>query len=700
MRKKIIFLLLFLVFTFSFCKIILADDEACRNGAKYNKEFRYDIETLSFDNNTLSISGWAFFHNINVCGGKFDCESPNRVAHGINFTMVSGTIYKMRIKFSIRNSAGVKLQEKEVEYLPYNLFGWMCTLGGGACIGNMIDNAGFRVNFDLSTINADSYNIYIYSDLVDSNGNPPSDFEYSIFEQPISVAKGVVNGLDSAGVLNLDDGTKVEVSGFAKTLINITNKRIARRQSLNGNTFSAVNGDFFSGCLARYDFSDIIFSNDVANNYTFDDKYMDYHKVTMYKIGDYWGFATWFTPSGKIVIKKESSDKYCAALNNDASISDCEGATEYSCNAMTVKSGNISADVTVSEHAELSQDQYYPSIIIPAGSGFKYGATYVDTVTWKIVKRNYDGNTYDNEICKLLTEGNKYYNKISLKDKIIISDKFNLNSDGSSNNENLGKAGYWTEKWETGSCSITHTLKYEIGKASYNIKQSKIEYSSAVAGGVYYVPLKMCIAGSNEGVFSWNVTSTGNVASAKVRTGKKENNIQSVQFDINTGISGGGSACKILVKKSLHDCESTSSTYSGDSTSLINEGSLKYLPVYRTIDEKFAFPKSRPDNWVDYANKINAKDINSIPRITNILDYYHSSDSEKYAMDEYVTQVITKSLIKNYLNNASYNGSYSSWDDINNVGKNNTIITSDTYFAKRATKICKIGEYSRECDAQ
>ena len=69
-------------------------------------------------------------------------------------------------------------------------------------------------------------------------------------------------------------------------------------------------------------------------------------------------------------------------------------------------------------------------------------------------------------------------------------------------------------------------------------------------------------------------------------------------------------------------------------------------------------------------------------------------------MDEYVTQVITKSLIKNYLNNASYNGSYSSWDDINNVGKNNTIITSDTYFAKRATKICKIGEYSRECDTQ
>ena len=675
------------------------------NAIDEDHSLNYDIETFKVEDGVITIEGWAFIHNYDNYG-----DMPNdsySYYNYINKNITKDARLKLYFYFESGSkkigitSAGETLFNakfaggRDLTYV-------MCYKSGNSCANNdqyVYYNVGFSATFSLKDyveqMENSTWNLKIGAKLL--NGQAIED-DLAIDSYIADVKSD--NSFEVSGL-----GNSIDVIGNHVVL----NEHDVEYWKLNVNDnylyapsmtrqMDGIHQYYLYYKLGKHFYS--IYDKPSACNfehrtgYTSGDCSEVCNPVSENCFGAYI-YSTFVKPSGHVSVKYKGGEvKYCAALNNDASISDCEGATEYSCNAMTVKSGNISADVAVSEHAELSQDQYYPSIIIPAGSGFKYGATYVDTVTWKIVKRNYDGNTYDNEICKLLTEGNKYYNKISLKDKIIISDKFNLNSDGSPNNENLGKAGYWTEKWETGNCSITHTLKYVIGKASYNIKQSKIEYSSTVEGGVYYLPLKMCIVGSNEGVFSWNVTSTGNVASAKVRTGKKENNIQSVQFDINTGISGGGSACKILVKKSLHDCESTSSTYSGDSTS------LKYLPVYRTIDEKFAFPKSRPDNWVDYANKVNAKDINSIPRITNILDYYHSSDSEKYAMDEYVTQVITKSLIKNYLNNASYNGSYSSWDDINNVGKNNTIITSDTYFAKRATKICKIGEYSRECDTQ
>lgn len=724
MKKKIILLLIFIVSFMEFGIEANAEEH----------ELLYSVDSLNIESSSkIKMNGWAFVHNYNQCGGSgctYDFKPTSGVMQNINdfisreqkvaaskdydyvayyFSKNGTTPYKLSISINIRESnkttdpviyssncsaygAGCTDGVINLEYVPTDLFSWMCNEVGSECQGYITNNVGFNATIDLSKLDAGK-NYYFFIGVRLNNGY--------VGEKTIGVSKAVVpkkfdtiegdNG--KSYMYSFNDGSKIKLSNLYSVVKNINNLgregKIYKFDDNNVLFHKDSYGSFISGgkytITAAYDYDDYKIISEKAHSYL----------TLFYCFNDgSCGPASWFdteSEEGFKITKEPPNDHIC---NVEKGVIDActGGSVENNCSKMTVYASvngqTISAVVSIKESSTISPgedenfvDNYnsyfgidYSKYNIVRGKTFHYALTYTNTASWSFVERNY-GNVSESDGDKVIRDKMKdYYKEINKED---FAAKVSIKSN---DREEFNAAGIWDCKEEGGtkkefaSGSTTLICKYELkylnvdgnGKDTYNESES-----STSIGRNFYIPSLY-----NKDKLTWEISGP-ELTTVEVRTDKVNKNVTSSLLKIE--INSNSNKCYInVVGSNVTPDTSGDPGYNPDTVYKDDK-----LYVYRSVSVNDPFPDGNiPENW---------NNVNLINRLKG--SYQNISNPD------YETVPLTTSVVKQI---RSLDTIYTKWDDTitssaDNSGNNN-FVRNANYFNIIRGKHCKFGLYKPECD--
>lgn len=322
-------------------------------------------------------------------------------------------------------------------------------------------------------------------------------------------------------------------------------------------------------------------------------------------------WASWVKPSGELSFKiNVKNDKKCEVKkptsNNDMA---CNNLTNLSsnCDKLTVRSGNSSAIVKISQTGYISNifkstlvntDSKYDASSYDGG-WFKYGIIYYNVVSWDIVKL-YQGNAND-----INMEMQKKI--LSLRD---FGENIKLSLIGLEDISSLVKICSESGSFTKGNKLITtctfflpDSIVYNTGKVSYSEDVNNSSINSR-----YYIPLK-------EREHQVSVTVDGLSRLKDIRNDSKD---KSTSWFGTWKISN---TCKLKVINRFYEP-------SGDNDTDSN-GKLKYKFVYRPIDLSNPFPNRFPGvNWYTWYIVERNKDKKTLEDSYKKIEYYTKLDNK------------------------------------------------------------------------
>lgn len=322
-------------------------------------------------------------------------------------------------------------------------------------------------------------------------------------------------------------------------------------------------------------------------------------------------WASWVKPSGELSFKiNVKNDKKCEAKeptsNNDMA---CNNLTNLSsnCDKLTVRSGNSSAIVKISQTGYISNifkstlvntDSKYDASSYDGG-WFKYGIIYYNVVSWDIVKL-YQGNAND-----INMEMQK--KKLSLRD---FEENIKLSLFGLEDISSLVKICSESGSFTKGNKLIT-TCTFFLPDSIVD-NTGKVYYSEDVNNSSinsrYYIPLK-------ENEHQVSVTVDGLSRLKDIRNDSKD---KSKSWFGTWKISN---TCKLKVINRFYEP-------SGDNDTDSN-GKLKYKFIYRPIDLSNPFPNRFPGvNWYTWYIVERNKDKKTLEDSYKKLEYYTKLDNK------------------------------------------------------------------------
>ena len=322
-------------------------------------------------------------------------------------------------------------------------------------------------------------------------------------------------------------------------------------------------------------------------------------------------WASWVKPSGKLSFKiNVKNDKKCEVKeptsNNDMT---CNNLTNLSsnCDKLTVRSGNSSAIVKISQTGYISNifkstlvntDSKYDASSYDGG-WFKYGIIYYNVVSWDIVKL-YQGNAND-----INMEMQKKI--LSLRD---FGENIKLSLIGLEDISSLVKICSESGSFTKGNKLITtctfflpDSIVDNTGKVSYSEDVNNSSINSR-----YYIPLK-------EREHQVSVTVDGLSRLKDIRNDSKD---KSKSWFGTWKISN---TCKLKVINRFYEP-------SGDNDTDSN-GKLKYKFIYRPIDLSNPFPNRFPGvNWYTWYIVERNKDKKTLEESYKKIEYYTKLDNK------------------------------------------------------------------------
>lgn len=322
-------------------------------------------------------------------------------------------------------------------------------------------------------------------------------------------------------------------------------------------------------------------------------------------------WASWVKPSGELSFKiNVKNDKKCEVKeptsNNDMT---CNNLTNLSsnCDKLTVRSGNSSAIVKISQTGYISNifkstlvntDSKYDASSYDGG-WFKYGIIYYNVVSWDIVKL-YQGNAND-----INMEMQKKI--LSLRD---FGENIKLSLIGLEDISSLVKICSESGSFTKGNKLITtctfflpDSIVDNTGKVSYSEDVNNSSINSR-----YYIPLK-------EREHQVSVTVDGLSRLKDIRNDSKD---KSTSWFGTWKISN---TCKLKVINRFYEP-------SGDND-IDSNGKLKYKFIYRPIDLSNPFPNRFPGvNWYTWYIVERNKDKKTLEESYKKIEYYTKLDNK------------------------------------------------------------------------
>lgn len=322
-------------------------------------------------------------------------------------------------------------------------------------------------------------------------------------------------------------------------------------------------------------------------------------------------WASWVKPAGDLKFKiKVKNDKKCAvsgpASNKTMNCNEWKDLSS-NCDKLTVRSGNSSAIVKISQTGYISNifkstlvntDSKYDASSYDGG-WFKYGIIYYNVVSWDIVKL-YQGNANDINMemqKKILSLRNFEENiKLSLFGLEDISSLVKICSES-------GKFTKGNKLITTCTFFLPDSIVDNTGKVSYSEDVNNSSINSR-----YYIPLK-------EKEHQVSVTVDGLSRLKDIRNDSKD---KSKSWFGTWKISN---TCKLKVINRFYEP-------SGDNDTDSN-GKLKYKFIYRPIDLSNPFPNRFPGvNWYTWYIVERNKDKKTLEDSYKKLEYYTKLDNK------------------------------------------------------------------------